>query len=85
MYKRQIHTCTIITTEANDMMAEIHNRMPVLLAPSDWDEWLDPDNHNDTDLQRLLVPAPDSLLSAYAVSDSVNSVKNNEPSLLDRV
>lgn len=82
---REIHTCTIITTEANDMMAEIHNRMPVLLAPSDWDEWLDPDNHNDTDLQRLLVPAPDSLLSAYAVSDSVNSVKNNEPSLLDRV
>lgn len=82
---REIHTCTIITTEANDMMANIHDRMPVLLAPADWDEWLDPDNDDGPGLQRLLVPAPNALLAAYPVSDSVNSVKNNDPSLLERV
>ena len=82
---REIHTCTIITTTANEMMAEIHDRMPVLLAPGDWDEWLDVTNQNDTDLERLLVPSPNALLSAYPVSDTVNSVKNNDPSLLERV
>ncbi len=82
---REIHTCTIITTTANAMMADIHDRMPVLLPPSNWEEWLDPDNDDTEGLQRLLVPAPDSLLSAYPVSDSVNSVKNNDPSLIERV
>ena len=82
---REIHTCTIITTTANEMMADIHDRMPVLLAPSDWEEWLAPDNGDTDGLQRLLVPAPDALLSAYPVSDSVNSVKNNDPSLIERV
>ena len=82
---REIHTCTIITTSANEMMSEIHDRMPVLLAPATWDRWLDPDNQNADDLQRLLVPAPDSLLAAHPVSDSVNNVKNNDPSLITQV
>ncbi len=80
---REIHTCTIITTTPNEMMAEIHNRMPVLLPPSVWDSWLDPDHRDVADLERLLVPAPDSLLAAYPVSDSVNSVKNNDASLIE--
>ncbi len=82
---REIHTCTIITTAANDMMAPIHDRMPVLLAPADWDEWLDPENHDSVGLERLLVPAPNALLTAYSVSDSVNSVKNNDSSLVEPV
>ncbi len=82
---REIHTCTIITTTANDMMLPIHDRMPVLLAPGDWEEWLDVENQNDTDLERLLIPAPNDLLSAYPVSDSVNSVKNNDASLVERL
>lgn len=82
---REIHTCTIITTSANEMMAEIHNRMPVLLPPAHWEEWLDPDNDDTTGLERLLVPAPEALLTAYPVSDSVNNVKNNDSSLLSRV
>lgn len=82
---REIHTCTIITTTPNATMAEIHDRMPVLLAPKHWDTWLDPSN-DDTDLlQALLVPAPDDLLTTYAVSDQVNNVRNNEPALLDPV
>ena len=82
---REIHTCTIITTSANEMMANIHDRMPVMLAPSNWDDWLDPENQNTEELQRLLVPAPDALLAAHPVSDSVNNVKNNDPSLIERV
>lgn len=82
---REIHTCTIITTTPNATMAEIHDRMPVLLAPKHWDTWLDPAN-DDTDLlQALLVPAPDDLLTTYPVSDQVNNVRNNEPALLDPV
>ncbi len=79
---REIHTCTIITTTPNEMMAEIHDRMPVLLSPQRWDEWLDPANADTESLQRLLVPAPDALLTSYAVSTEVNSVKNNNADLL---
>ena len=79
---REIHTCTIITTTPNEIMAEIHDRMPVLLSPQRWDEWLDPANADTESLQRLLVPAPDALLTSYAVSTEVNSVKNNNADLL---
>ena len=79
---REIHTCTIITTTPNDMMAPIHDRMPVLLAPRDWERWLDPEHDDVDDLQSLLVPAPDSLLTAYAVSTEVNNVRNNHPDLI---
>ena len=64
------------------MIAPIHNRMPVLLAPKDWDSWLDPENQDGDALQSLLVPAPDSLLEAYPVSTEVNNVRNNHPDLL---
>lgn len=80
---REIHTCTIITTEANDMMAPIHNRMPVLLAPKDWGDWLDPGNADADLLEQLLVPAPDELLTAHGVSTEVNNVRNNRPELLE--
>jgi len=79
---REIHTCTIITTEANNMMAPIHDRMPVLLAPKDWDQWLDHSNDDVDALQPLLVPAPNSLLNAYPVSTEVNKVANNHPDLI---
>lgn len=82
---REIHTCTIITTTPNTMMESIHDRMPVLLAPKHWDEWVDPANGRVDDLTRLLVPAPDDLLIAYPVSDAVNNVRNNEPSLLEAI
>ncbi len=82
---REIHTCTIITTTPNQTMSPIHDRMPVLLAPNRWEEWLDPDNDDTDSLQQLLVPAPDELLDTYAVADLVNNVRNNEPSLLTPV
>ena len=56
--------------------------MPVILAPSAWDAWLDPANWDTVTLARLLVPAPAELLTAYPVSDLVSSVRNNGPELI---
>ena len=78
----RLRTCSIVTTKANDTVASFHDRMPVILPPSAWDAWLDPGNWNTTTLARLLVPAPAELLTAYPVSDLVNSVRNNGPELI---
>ena len=77
-----VHTCTIITTDANETMAPIHDRMPVILPPSAWDQWLDPTNNDTAALSELLVPAPASLLTAYPVATTVNNVRNDGPDLI---
>ena len=80
-----LHSLTIITTAANEMMASVHDRMPVILPEERWPEWLDPD-HQDVDaLKQLLVPAPEDLLLMHPVSTSVNNVRNNGIELLDPV
>ena len=71
-----LRSCTIITTTPNDTMAQIHDRMPVILPPSAWDEWLDPDNDDIETLGKLLVPAPASLTELRPVSTEVNNVRN---------
>lgn len=77
-----VHTCTIITTTANETMASIHNRMPVILPPSAWDAWLDPTNDDIEALAKLLVPAPAELLVAHPVSTAVNNVRNDSAELI---
>jgi putative SOS response-associated peptidase YedK len=62
-------------------MAPIHNRMPVILPESTWEQWLDPDEHDVDALARLLVPASNELLEAYPVSTAVNNARNNGPEL----
>ncbi len=57
-------------------MAPIHDRMPVILPASAWDEWLDPTNDDLESLGRLLVPAPSSLIVMHPVSTDVNNVRN---------
>lgn len=57
-----VETFTIITTSANDFMAPIHDRMPVILDKRDWDAWLDPETGNPLLLQSMLVPCPDDWL-----------------------
>ena len=76
-----IETCTILTTSANQSMAPIHDRMPVLLPPSAWDEWLDPGSDHNA-LRRLLIPAPDDLLVFRPVSTMVNNVRNKGRDLI---
>ena len=77
-----LHTCSIITTEANDTMAPVHNRMPVILPAAAWKRWLDPANADVEGLRKLLVPAPNTLLTMHPVSTDVNSVRNNGEHLL---
>jgi len=74
-----IESCTILTTEANSLLKEIHNRMPVILSPADYDVWLDPGVTDPANLTDLLKPFDARLMRAYPVSSTVNSVKNDGP------
>jgi putative SOS response-associated peptidase YedK len=73
---------TIITTEANDLIRPIHDRMPVILQPKDEDAWLDPDLKDVNKLVSLLVPYPSDKMMGYEVSSLVNSPKNDTPECL---
>jgi putative SOS response-associated peptidase YedK len=75
----------VVTTAANETMAAIHDRMPVILPASAWEAWLDPTNEDLGALGQLLVPAPTSLLTMHPVSTEVNKVANDEVRLLDPV
>jgi putative SOS response-associated peptidase YedK len=78
----ELWTCTILTTTANKLMASVHHRMPVILAPESWDAWLDPDNHDVEQLAALLRPAPEELLALWPVDPAVGNTRNNRPELL---
>ena len=75
-------SCALVTTPANDDVGALHDRMPAILAPSDWDEWLDPANRDVERLHGLLRPAPRGWLSSRPVSRLVNRVANEGPELL---
>ena len=77
-----LHSFSIVTTTANSFMAEIHDRMPVILAEQDVECWLDPDVHQPERLLPLLRPCPPEWLSAYEVSTAVNSPTHNSPYVL---
>jgi putative SOS response-associated peptidase YedK len=77
-----VRSCVIITTEPNELLAPIHDRMPVVLPETDWDTWLDVDNHDVASLRKLLVPLPADELEAWAVSTRVNKADNDGPELI---
>lgn len=77
-----LETCTIITTEANDILKPVHDRMPVILKPKDYDEWLDPKENNTERLQKLLVPYSAEEMASHAVSTSVNYPESDSPELI---
>jgi putative SOS response-associated peptidase YedK len=79
----EIRSCTIITTEANGLMNEIHHRMPVILPPEDYGMWLDPDFDEKDPLTSLLKPYPADAMEAYPVSRRVNKPSNNEPGVVE--
>ncbi len=78
-------TCTILTTEAADGLGRIHDRMPLLVEPDRYAEWLDPQLNDPADVRDLLVPAAPGLLEAFPVSTLVNSVRNNGPGLVEPI
>jgi len=77
----RIRTFTIITTDANEMVAEIHDRMPLIIAPGDYVRWLsdEPDPHD------LLRPYPAELMRMWPISTRVNKPENDDPSIVDPV
>jgi putative SOS response-associated peptidase YedK len=71
-----IHSFTIITIEANSLIAPIHDRMPVILKRDDWRAWLDPNFQDRSHLQSLLRPADEDLLESWEVGAYVNNVRH---------
>jgi len=75
----ELPTCTIVTTTPNDLMAPIHDRMPVILAPQDQAAWLDPENRHAVDLLR---PYQAAKMEAYAVGSAVGNPKSEGAELI---
>ena len=73
-----LQTCTILTTTPNELMAPIHNRMPVIVEPEDFDLWLNPEPNPEQGLH-LLRPYPAEKMTAYPVSTTVNNPRNDVP------
>ena len=81
---QRVGTCAILTCAPNELMATIHNRMPVILEPAARGRWLDP-QASESELQSLLVPLPAEQMEAWAVSVFVNSPRNDGPECVRRV
>jgi putative SOS response-associated peptidase YedK len=78
------YSCTILTTRANDKVAELHDRMPVILEGASRDAWLDPEADGEA-LQTLLAPLPAERIEFFAVSRIVNSANNEVPACIEPV
>jgi putative SOS response-associated peptidase YedK len=73
-------TFVIITVPSNDLVGQIHNRMPAILEPKNYERWLGP----DTDPHDLLITYPSGPMTMWPISTRVNSPDSDDPSLLDR-
>jgi len=81
---KELLTFTILTTEPNEFLRPIHDRMPVILAPSERERWLDPDAPAE-ELEALLDPYPAEPMAVREVSTRVNSPRNDDPACLEPV
>ncbi len=75
----EICTSTIITTDANELVQPLHNRMPAVIPPDKYDLWLDSSVHDKDILNPLLKPYPSGKLELYRVTQKMNSFKYNDP------
>jgi putative SOS response-associated peptidase YedK len=78
-------TCAVLTTQAEDSLGRVHDRMPLLVEPERYAQWLDPSVDDPARLRSLLVPAAPGFLDAYPVSTLVNNVRNNGPELVEPI
>jgi putative SOS response-associated peptidase YedK len=78
--EQALESCTIITTDANELMRPLHDRMPVILDLADYNLWLDPTRHDTAELQRLLRPFPSERLTEYPVGTQVNNARFDDKS-----
>ena len=82
---KELETCTIITTRANEALKPVHDRMPVILQTQDYDEWLDEKATNTEKLQQLLKPYPAKEMGSYQVSSDVNIPDVDSPKLIENL
>ena len=80
-----IRSFAIVTTEPNELCAELHNRMPVVLKPEFWPVWLGQEPAVPSDLKALLAPFPSEEMTCWPVSARVGNVKNNDASLIEPI
>lgn len=81
----EMDTAAIVTTAANKTVADIHDRMPVMLSPDQFELWLDSDRVRDREAAEILKPLPDDAVEAHPVSHAVNHVANDNPELVEPV
>ena len=84
-HREEIHSCTILTTDENNLVGETHHRMLIILSPDNYELWLDLDMLKAEPLLDLLRPYPDDVMEAYPVSKRVNKPSNDEPSCVEPV
>ena len=79
----EIQSCTILTCGPNAVIGELHNRMPVILAESDWPKWLGEEPATEDELMAMLKPCPDEALKTWPVNKMVGNVKNKGRELIE--
>ena len=80
--RARMRSCTIITTEPNELMATLHDRMPVILAEKDWPKWLGEEPASEAELKALLVPCRSEHIKMWAVDKRVGNVRNDDRDLV---
>ena len=80
-----IESCTILTTQANEMLSPVHDRMPVILNPDDYEVWLDVDERKVELVKELLQPYPAEEMRSHRVSEEVNHIRNQGDGLIKEV
>lgn len=80
-----VYSCTIVTTTPNELVEQVHDRMPVIVPREAYGEWLDRDNRDTATLSRLLTPYPADAMRMYEISSAIGSVKNDTSDLLEPV
>jgi putative SOS response-associated peptidase YedK len=81
----RVRSFAIVTTQPNKLCAELHNRMPVILAREAWPAWLGEEPADEAQLKSFLAPYPSGQMVCWPVSARVGNVKNNDPSLIEPI
>lgn len=82
---RALRSFAIVTTAPNELCGQLHNRMPVVLAPEAWSAWLGEEPAGEVLLKALLAPYPSDGMVCWLVSPRVGNVKNNDPGLVEPI
>jgi putative SOS response-associated peptidase YedK len=81
--RETMRSCTIITTEPNELMATLHDRMPVILADEDWPKWLGEEPASEAELKASLIPCPSDHIKMWPVDKRVGNIRNDGRELIE--